>query len=140
MKKLIFPKICKYCGEEKKKEEWAFQKHTYRDELSSFGRCKDCVGKRKKSPKIKEINRKSMLKTVYGITPEEYNKILERQNFCCAVCKKHLAEFKKALSVDHNHETGKIRGLLCQKCNLALGLLEDNLESIRELLRYLEKE
>lgn len=137
-KKNKFPRVCKYCGEEKWEEEWAFQTHKNRNP-SSFGRCKECVKARKNSPEIREINRKSMLKIMYGITSEEYNELLRVQNFSCAICKGHISKFKKALSVDHNHMTGEVRGLLCQKCNMALGLLGDRLEAIQNLLKYMEK-
>ena len=57
----------------------------------------------------------------FGLTLEQYNKLLEKQNNCCAICGKHQSELKRALAIDHNHTTGKIRGLLCYKCNLGLG-------------------
>ncbi len=53
----------------------------------------------------------------YGITIEQYNELLEKQDHCCAICDKHENEFKTRLAVDHNHETGEIRGLLCTYCN-----------------------
>lgn len=53
----------------------------------------------------------------YGITIEQYDELLEKQNHCCAVCEKYETEFKTRLAVDHNHKTGEIRGLLCNHCN-----------------------
>lgn len=67
------------------------------------------------SPKEKAKNR-HLIKS-YGITLEEYNKKLEDQVFSCALCGKHQSNFKRSLAVDHNHKTGKVRGLICLHCN-----------------------
>lgn len=61
--------------------------------------------------------RERALKLRYGITLDQYNQLLEEQNHSCAVCQKHKSQFKYNLHVDHNHETGEIRGLLCYHCN-----------------------
>ena len=79
---------------------------------------KNCEEHRyKKSAKEKSYNRKYMLKKMYGITEEDYEKMFEAQDGKCAVCLKPESSFKRKLSVDHNHETGEIRGLLCTHCN-----------------------
>lgn len=66
----------------------------------------------------------------YGITPKDYDSLFEKQKGVCAICKKvELSENQygvKRLCVDHNHATGKVRGLLCHKCNLMLGYAEDS--------------
>lgn len=72
----------------------------------------------------KEKIRDHLLKRRFGITLEEYNQILENQNYCCKICERHESKFKISLAVDHDHETGKIRGLLCSKCNTTLGWYE----------------
>lgn len=64
---------------------------------------------------------------------------MKYQKDCCAVCEVHKSNFKKDLAVDHNHRTGTVRGLLCPKCNTALGLLEENEERIFKLLDYIRK-
>ena len=71
----------------------------------------------------------------YGITIADYNAILERQGGVCAICKKHPGE---TLCVDHCHATGKVRGLLCRKCNAAIGFLEDDPRNARAAAAYLE--
>ena len=73
---------------------------------------------RKKHPEY-VVNIK--LKTRYGITLQEKNKMLERQKGCCAICKRHHSLFKRRLDIDHDHRTGKIRSLLCNSCNRQLG-------------------
>ena len=85
-----------------------------------------------------EVVRKSYLKRTYGLTMEAYNSMLEGQDGVCAICQCE-PEYGKNLHVDHDHNTGKIRGLLCIKCNRALGLLYDDLETVASLLEYLRK-
>ena len=70
----------------------------------------------------------------YNISIDTYNKMQEEQLGKCAICEK---ESTKALSVDHCHETGEVRGLLCQPCNSGIGLLGDNLESLLKAVKYL---
>ncbi len=68
----------------------------------------------------------------YGITEEEYNTLLEKQNYQCAVCHEIPEEW---LCVDHDHITGKIRGLLCKSCNLLVGEYEKmDINAIRQYL------
>ncbi len=76
------------------------------------------------------------LKRLYGITLEDYEIMFNNQNGCCAICKRHQAHFVKALAVDHDHETGKVRALLCEFCNTAIGLLQDNPDVILEASNY----
>jgi hypothetical protein len=83
-----------------------------------------------------QLSLKSRLKTQFGITPIEYEKMLSNQGFVCVICKERRG--KKRLSVDHDHVTGKVRALLCGKCNAALGLINDNIVLARELVNYLE--
>ena len=86
----------------------------------------------------KRLHRTFSLEKNYKISDEEYNKIFNAQNGCCAICGKHQSEFKKALFVDHDHLTDKVRGLLCHKCNAALGLLNDNIDLLKLATNYLE--
>jgi len=75
----------------------------------------------------------------YGVTKEDYNNLYNKQNGCCRICTRHQSEFNKRLSVDHNHETGKVRGLLCSKCNQAIGLLKENINSLENAIEYLKE-
>jgi Recombination endonuclease VII len=83
--------------------------------------------------------RRWWLKSQYGLTEDDYNKLLEEQNFSCALCRKHLSTQKRRLCVDHDHETGKVRGLLCARCNGALGKLGDTVTSIKRVLAYVSQ-
>lgn len=109
-------------------------------------RCKECATEYKASwvatkPEYIKLQREnSRLVTRYGITSEDYLKLLESQNFSCAICGNTPEEGREAstkLSVDHCHESGKVRGLLCQKCNTGIGLLGDTKEGLQKALNYL---
>jgi hypothetical protein len=86
--------------------------------------------------------RKYWLRKGYGLTLEQYNEMVARQDGKCLICqdKPHLVGNKrqKTLHVDHCHDSGKIRGLLCHQCNCAIGLLKDDPARIRALLAYVE--
>lgn len=75
------------------------------------------------------------LVTKHGITVETYNNILSSQDGKCAICRK---KFDKRLNVDHCHITMKIRGLLCHKCNIAIGMFEDNTKRLKAAIQYLD--
>ena len=82
--------------------------------------------------------RDEKLRREFGISEKEYNEILRSQNGVCAICKK--SGNGKYLAVDHDHISGKVRGLLCQKCNTGIGLLGDNRDSLEKALEYLKNE
>ena len=86
-----------------------------------------------------EYRRNSDYKSKYGITLEDYNKMFEAQNGCCAICGRNQMLLKTKLAIDHYHSNGKVRGLLCMQCNQALGLLKDNPTILRKAADYLEK-
>lgn len=81
-------------------------------------------------------SRKHLYKKKYNISIEEYNELLEKQIYVCKICKKSS---NKTLCIDHNHETGKIRGLLCHRCNSAIGLLDENLDNLESAIMYLKE-
>ena len=82
-----------------------------------------------------KIKRKARMRR-YGVTPEQYDEILERQGNVCAICA--TRPNGKELGVDHNHETGAVRGLLCTNCNGAIGMLREDPDLFASALRYLE--
>lgn len=99
--------------------------------------------KTRMQPGQKEKRRKYMLVHQYGLTFEAFQSLLQIQKGHCAICQTALALFEdanhKQAWVDHCHETGKIRGLLCSKCNTALGQFNDDSNLIRSALNYLEQ-
>ena len=106
----------------------------YLNELNTTRRdctCKDCKKKQR---------RKTHLMSSYGITEEDYDKMFQDQNGCCAMCGRHQSEFNKRLAVDHNHKTGHIRGLLCTFCNSrVLKHFGDRKHIAEGLVKYLMK-
>jgi len=145
-------KRCLKCGETKSVAEFYRDKST-RDGLQT--RCKVCQATAKRE-RVRANPEKSAAqyrkwyvnnnekvvannwKRNYGITPEEYAKMFVDQGGRCAGCGRRQNEFKVRLGVDHNHETGEIRGLLCKGCNLALGHVMENTDTLRQLIGYLE--
>ena len=86
-----------------------------------------------------EKQRDYKLRSRYGITLNEYDDMLQRQQGCCAICRRPVTDFKKHLAVDHNHRTGFCRGLLCPFCNtMLLKYLRDNKVLARGLVAYLQ--
>jgi hypothetical protein len=79
------------------------------------------------------------LKVKFGITPVDYNKLLMEQKDRCAGCLRHKSKFKRKLAVDHDHKTGRVRGLLCPGCNTLLGHIKDDPDVLKRLIKYLNK-
>jgi hypothetical protein len=89
----------------------------------------------------KYLIRKSHLKKKFGITVEEYDRMFAEQGRCCAICggTKSFAKRDGHFHVDHCHKTGKIRGILCQACNVTLGKMDERPDLLRLAADYLEK-
>ena len=77
------------------------------------------------------------LKKTYGISLKQYEKMYMEQAGACAICRKPTTRENPFLFVDHDHNTGKVRGLLCHKCNAGIGLFEDNIVSLNFAIQYL---
>jgi hypothetical protein len=111
-------------------------------------RCRECAKEhsrlyRVNNPlKAKETVRKATIKNKFNITIEQYKQLLIKQNNKCAICDRSYFEYKKTTKrefcIDHNHQTGEIRGLLCSPCNRAIGQLQDNPNILRKAAFYLE--
>lgn len=92
-------------------------------------------------PDVKLKNRKAFIKKKFGIEYSEYEKLSEEQNNLCAICNNtENSSRNKYLAVDHDHLTGKIRGLLCTNCNRGIGLLKDSIPVLQKAIEYLNKE
>ena len=118
--------------------------------------CKDCYllpmimwsknnpEKRKETAKRRIASGKGRvfrLLSRHNILINDYNKILESQSNKCAICGSDKPDGKyEVFNVDHDHKTGKIRGLLCGKCNRALGFFKDNIEILQNAIKYLSKD
>lgn len=120
-----------FCCKEDKHPELFYKRKDRVDGLSTY--CKRCHLK-----EGKERQKGIQLKIRYGLTIEQYDQMRISQEHKCLICKRHESEFKKVLFVDHNHKTGKIRGLLCATCNFAISYFDTNIELLHNAKKYLE--
>ncbi len=109
---------------------------------------------RNKKPEIQEAKREKYqrestniwyekIQRRFGITQEQYEAILKKQDGLCAICSKPQGSGTnqdKRLAVDHDHKTGKIRGLLCTNCNPGLGFFKDDIVFLKRAIEYLERQ
>lgn len=148
LNKMIDKKHCSRCKEEKEITEYYLSKGRY---SSACKVCKSDMYKdwEKRNPeKRRELHEKYyskrrwyLLKSKYGITKKQYEDLLEKQDFKCAICKSIDANHNKSsnLLVDHCHSSMQIRGLLCHNCNSTLGLLKDDVVVLESMIAYLKK-
>ncbi len=118
--------VCNKCGVEKPLSAYHW-KHNQRT-------CKEC-----NKPTPEQQREKSLQR--YGLTQENYMEMLQSQNFSCAICggtDTKAAKRADVFAVDHDHESGKVRGLLCHACNRGLGLFQDDAEIIQQAILYLK--
>jgi hypothetical protein len=94
---------------------------------------------RRRSAAWREKRRSWELSAAYGITAEGYDAILASQGGRCACCGAAANRSGKRLFVDHDHQTGAIRGVICNECNRGIGALGDSVEGVRRALNYLER-
>lgn len=128
-------KVCVRCGE--LKDSALFYKCKARkDGLGSY--CKSCHDIKSAGTKYNyELKRRDVLRKKYGMTLESYEALLIAQDSKCAICKLDVKDHRRALNVDHCHETGRVRGLLCDDCNIALGKFKDDISSLLRAAEYL---
>lgn len=82
--------------------------------------------------------RRHLYKTKYNWTTEDYDLMLWLQNGRCPICKEHHTLFDRHLDIDHNHRTGRVRGLLCSGCNYVVGRYDNNILKDTELIEKIE--
>ena len=131
-------KVCSVCKEVKLLED--FHKNP-KSKDGRQGRCKVCQNESTKAwqKRNPEKMRKHQIKYLYNVDKAWYEKTLAEQSHCCAGCLTHQNDLKQSLCVDHCHTTGKPRGLLCKKCNLALGHCSDSRDTLGRLIDYLDR-
>jgi hypothetical protein len=151
-------KYCHGCEQDRSLTEW----HKSKDRKDGLAtQCKHCVKKRTNQWYLdnKEVHdarnrryyrnnerqfRENAYRSKYGIGVDDYDRLFESQNGVCALCNKPESARDKwtgkvrRLAIDHCHETGQVRGLLCYRCNHITGCLGDNLEAALKLVRYME--
>jgi hypothetical protein len=151
-----FTKVCSACGVEKTLDQFHKREHY---QLGVVGQCKQCFGARvrkwrKENPETvkairkrysqtenaKALSRSSSfrwaLRNVFFLTMEQYLDMVERQQNQCAICG-CLGNDEQKLHLDHDHKSGKIRALLCNRCNLLIGKADDSAELLKKAAQYL---
>lgn len=114
----------------RKRERDAVRKLSDPDGYRQYNTEKCRVWRARNPKRLLELNRQRR----YGVTPEQYQAVLDRQGGRCYSC-----PATEGLCVDHCHETGRFRGILCDSCNKALGLLRDDVSRIERLKQYLKE-
>ena len=141
-------KQCTVCKETKELDQFYNVKST---KDGKGYRCKECDNKARQkwsanNPERSHLSqRQRNLKHRFGVDLEWYEEQFKKQNYSCAICK---TKTNKTVgdrqfwnfSVDHCHDSGKIRGILCNNCNRALGLFQDNPELLKKAASYVESE
>lgn len=125
---------CKVCERERN------SKYLRKWRKENLGKCRDRQReyKRKNRKRYRVYMRKYLLRTAYGMSLRDFTKLLAEQDGVCAICGTDQPG-QKSFNVDHDHETGEIRGLLCAACNRALGLLKDDPAIVESAFKYLRK-
>jgi len=142
-------KLCTDCNQEKPATKVFWYKNTG-GKLGFRSTCKICTNKdniarhKKSSKKWELAKRNGVLKRNYGITLEQYNKMLMEQESSCLIChtKSSGRKNSKRLCVDHSHKTGKVKGLLCSICNSIIGFIErtnNPLLTVENIVKYRDK-
>lgn len=131
---------CKTCCNNYKRSYWLKYKKVLRERCRQYYlKHREKIKQQAKIWRTKHPKklRAYTLKRHYRITNKQYHQLLKRQNNHCAICKK-LPRKRKHLGVDHDHKTGKIRGLLCENCNKALGMLYEDIKILKQTIKYLQ--
>lgn len=119
---------CKHCGEEHIQNQREIRNDAHSMSCSKY-RPSNYTG----------LDRRDVIiRNQYGITLEDYNNMLEAQGYKCAICGNEDEVEGRRLAIDHCHTTGKVRGLLCGKCNRGLGLFYDNFTLLQNAIEYLK--
>ena len=135
--------VCSKCKTLKPIEEFSVSE-VGRRAGKPYPRCKKCRSHYQKEKKARDpslydrVEWPSKIKRLYGITPKDYDDMLRAQGGVCAICKSDKPGGGKGrFMIDHCHTTKVVRGLLCQPCNRAIGMLKDSPENAVRLAAYL---
>lgn len=125
--------ICEHCFRTKTRKRHKLDKQRYR---------KDPL----KNKALNKVYRVWFLRKMYKITPKEFDELFKEQGYKCASCGSLDSRWAKGWCIDHNHSCCKttptcgkcIRGILCMPCNMAAGVMKDNIQDLQSLVKYLE--
>ena len=123
-------KVCDRCGFSYKRSKYGYDYSTYDMHKPECNYCLNGKG----------FNTRDWhLKVKYGIGQKEFEMMADRQEWKCSICNDPESELERGLVVDHCHNTGKIRGLLCHKCNSGIGFFNDDIRRLYGAINYLEE-
>jgi len=142
-------RLCNKCAYKRNKPAHDNYRKNHKEERDAYGRVYKESHKEEISISNKVLKQNTKyhqlpeyidvtLRRRYNISLDDYNKLLASQDFSCAICRTHVSELRRRLSVDHNHVTGKVRGLLCDQCNLLLGKACDNIDLLYKVIEYIK--
>ena len=120
---------CVRCGKERDGSHVVYCKACFRDYSADWSQ--------RNPDKVREKMWRHDLKRTYGITPEQWVEMLERQGGTCAICERMPGKGRR-FHVDHCHRTGKVRALLCGRCNVAIGMAGEDGTRLRRMADYCE--
>jgi hypothetical protein len=134
--------LCDKCRQRKPATE--FYEHQF---IKRYWMCKECDRTAVKAWHARNkgmhsvYSKRAKLKSKYGLTPEVYTAMLQAQFYKCAVCGDKFEPDGKMKDpcVDHNHDTGAVRELICRQCNLTIGRAEDNITRLEKAIAYLRR-
>ena len=134
---------CRVCEESKDLYKDFYKARANKDGPSAYAyECKECTKARIREDYKRDPapTRNRHLKRRYNIDLNDYNVLLEQQGSVCATCGTSEPGGRWGMfAVDHCHTTGKVRGLLCKRCNIALGEVGDNISTLQKMIEYLQK-
>lgn len=139
---------CTKCKIEKPYHEFYYESKEQKPKRNGYSHwCKGCKKLASDEYRLKNINKKRTYNTAYnrlkkfGITVAQFDALLLSQDNSCAICKIKFQETNIGRPrLDHDHATGKIRALLCNNCNIGIGMFRDNPDVLREAAKYVEKD
>lgn len=122
---------CTGCGEEKRADKYGYFNTRWGKRRRSL--CKPCYANRQHLRQLPGARNRRRVKQKYGLTPEQITQMGLDRDSRCDICGQ-----QRRLHVDHDHETQKIRGMLCFPCNVSIGHFQDDPQLLRKAIEYLE--
>lgn len=130
-----------------RKREYMAKRRAASEELRAYGRANAKAWAARNRARARKNARASRLRTKYGMSIADFDARLLAQRGLCSICgvlmtppARRARANRSGVTVDHCHDTGRVRGLLCYECNLGLGVFKDSLQRLRAAVAYLEKD
>lgn len=133
-------KCCRKCGVELHDNNWLnSSKHKYDYICRPCRNQKSKLWKEENQQRNYEIYKNYSLKERYGLDLSQYHVLLQGQNHKCKICGDYVETYSRSTHVDHDHKTGKVRGILCNNCNTGIGKFRDDTTILQKAIDYLNE-